>query len=181
VRAGRLVALLMLLQDRGKTTARELARELEVSERTVMRDIEALSGAGVPVFATRGAQGGFQLLDGYGRELPVLTRAVLPSVRSGRIVRARARLSRRGQRLVTLTGRPAGLRIRSRMSGAAPVGAAPVWIEVSWPLDSLEAGVLDVLALGLDVEVLWPPELRAAVAATALAIADRHALPMPDA
>ena len=60
MRAGRLITLLLILQRRGRVTAGELATELEVSERTVLRDIEALSGAGVPVYATRGPGGGFQ-------------------------------------------------------------------------------------------------------------------------
>jgi predicted DNA-binding transcriptional regulator YafY len=54
----------MILQREGRVTATTLAQHLEVSERTVLRDIEELSGAGVPVFATRGPCGGFQLLEG---------------------------------------------------------------------------------------------------------------------
>ena len=71
MRAGRLVTILRLLQTRGRMTAAELAAELEVSRRTVLRDIEALSGAGVPVYAVRGAQGGFELLGGTFLDLPV--------------------------------------------------------------------------------------------------------------
>ncbi|QVQ50469.1 WYL domain-containing protein [Spiractinospora alimapuensis] len=67
MRADRLVSLVLLLRQRGRLSATELARELEVSTRTVLRDIEALSTAGVPVYAVRGRHGGFALVPGLLR------------------------------------------------------------------------------------------------------------------
>jgi predicted DNA-binding transcriptional regulator YafY len=187
VRASRLVRLLGLLQARGRVTARELAAELEVSERTIMRDIEALSAASIPVYAVRGCRGGFELLGGYSSDLPV------PGLRSGRRApgaaarhapgsparhdasparRARVRLSPRGRRLAALLGRPAGVRIRRN---APPARGREDWAEAFVRIESVDSAVLEILALGPEVEVLHPPELREQVSRAARRLAELHA------
>ena len=73
VRADRLMALLFLLQQREQVTATEVARELEVSERTARRDLDALAMAGVPVYSTQGRGGGWRLVGGARTDLSGLT------------------------------------------------------------------------------------------------------------
>jgi predicted DNA-binding transcriptional regulator YafY len=75
MRADRLVAILLLLQTKGHVTAAEVAAELEVSERTARRDLEALGMAGLPVYSQQGRNGGWQLAGGGRTDLTGLTAA----------------------------------------------------------------------------------------------------------
>ena len=178
VRASRLVRLLGLLQARGRLTAKQLAGELEVSERTVLRDIEGLSLAGIPVYAVRGTRGGFELLDGYRTELSVAEHRLRDSSPAGSgaatgaaAQRARVRLSPRGRSLAALLGRPADIRIRRNI---APAPGREDWIAASVRFDSTDSAVLDILALGPEAEVIHPAQLRRLVGQAAQRIAQLH-------
>lgn len=80
MRADRLLSILLLLQAHGRLSASELAERLEVSRRTIFRDLDALSGAGVPVATEKGPRGGAYLLDGYRTDLTGLTEPELEAL-----------------------------------------------------------------------------------------------------
>ncbi|HEX6817570.1 MAG TPA: YafY family protein [Ktedonobacterales bacterium] len=84
MRADRLLSIMLLLQTRRRMTGRELARRLEVSERTIHRDMQALGIAGVPVVAERGSGGGWMLLDGYHTNLTGLNEAEIQALFASR-------------------------------------------------------------------------------------------------
>ena len=143
VRASRLVALLLLLQARGRMTAAGLAGELEVSPRTIQRDVEALAAAGVPVYSERGRDGGYRLVGGYRSRLtgldPDEARALVAVGTA-----APARELGLGQalmsaRLKLIASLPAGL--RDEMSAAASRFHldAPGWFARQRPVPFLEA------------------------------------------
>ena len=88
------------------------------------------------------------------------------------LLQARVRLSPRGRRLAALLGRPAGIRVRR---SAPPAAGRGDWVEAWVRVGPGDAAVLDLLALGAEVEVLHPPGLRAEVARAAQRIAGLHA------
>ncbi|MGN6792203.1 MAG: helix-turn-helix transcriptional regulator [Streptosporangiaceae bacterium] len=131
MRASRLVSILLLLQSRGKLTAQQLADTLEVSVRTVYRDIESLSEAGVPVYGDAGPDGGYQLLGGYRTRLNGLTAAEAQALSLAGMPRAAAEL---GLGTVLATARlklqaalPAELRERADAISARFLLDAPGW------------------------------------------------------
>jgi predicted DNA-binding transcriptional regulator YafY len=152
VRADRLVAALLVLQAKGRVTAAELARELEVSERTARRDLEGLALAGVPVYSQPGRNGGWELVGGARTDLSGLTAdearalfliagpsAVTPEVRTAlrKLVRAL----------------PATFRAHAEAAAGAVMRDASSWdhAEAAPPdhLESLQRAVID----GVQVEL----------------------------
>ena len=132
MRAGRLLILVLILQQQGRLTAAELAERLEVTDRTVLRDIEALSSAGVPVYATRGPGGGFQLLEGYTPELTSPAQWRPRERRPGRQRHATVRISPEARRLAALLGRLQPLRVKRDVPSDSTAGAMRRSVSVPW-------------------------------------------------
>ena len=153
-------------------TASQLAAELEVSQRTILRDIEALNSAGFPVYAIRGSLGGFELLAGFTGALPPSS-PVHPPGRpaADQDHRALLRVSAHRSRIAALTGRPAGLRMRRN---ARPVSGRDGWAQAWIPVESADVVISDVLALAGEAELIHPADLRRRIRVTALQIADLH-------
>lgn len=170
MRAGRLLRLVLTLQDGQRHTAAGLAERLQVSVRTVLRDLDTLSTAGVPVYATRGPGGGFQLLDTFRRA--EVTVAPGLSMGRGRLRRVRVRLAPSALQLALVEGKPEGWRPRPHPDPAP--ADRPDWIEGTFRFDSYDTALRELLALGPDIEILLPVELRAAMASLAERLARHH-------
>jgi len=160
VRAGRLISLLSILGREGRTTAAALAERLEVSERTVLRDLEVLSGSGVPVYAVRGPGGGFQLLEGYAPTLPA-DAWLRPGSRRGGTGRMTVRITAEGRRVAAVLGYLQPLRLRPGEGEDEDHG----WVTATCRMRSVSSTAIEVLALGPHVEVMAPPDLREHVTA----------------
>jgi predicted DNA-binding transcriptional regulator YafY len=172
VRAGRLLAVMLILQTEGRVTAREMARRLEVSERTILRDLTELSSTGVPVYATRGPQGGFELLDTFRRSVPA-TPAAAP-VSPGRLRRVRVRISPTALQRALVLGTPEGWRQRPFPDSSAQ---HPDWVEGSFRFMSDDDALRALVALAPDVEVLLPQHLRERMAEAGAQILRLHQAP----
>src|SRR5882724_2813273 len=141
MRASRLLSILMLLQAKGRQSAASLAAEFEVSLRTIYRDIDELSAAGVPVFAERGRAGGFQLLEGWRTRLTGLTAAEAQALFLAGLPGPAAELGlaevMEAARLKLLAALPAGWQADASRVGARfhldPVG----WFRSAVPTDHL--------------------------------------------
>ena len=147
MRADRLIAALMLLQARGRVTAAELAGELEVSERTARRDLEALATAGVPVYSSQGRGGGWALVGGARTDLTGLTaeeaRALFLAAGPGSAAAPAAQAALRK----LLAALPAPFRDHARAAGSALLVDATAWGRSAPPppprLAELQRAVLD--------------------------------------
>lgn len=159
MRAGRLVSLMLILQRSGRVTAAHLADQLEVSQRTILRDIEELSGAGVPVYAVRGPGGGFELLEGFRRSLPDPLEWTPANGRRVPARRAKVRISHEGRQLAAVLRILQPLRV-SRSESVDVDG----WMPATFRIVTLESAATELLSVSPHVEVLEPLALRNQVA-----------------
>jgi len=143
MQASRLLSLLMLLQTRGRMSAQQLSAELEVSVRTIHRDIDSLSASGVPVWAERGRQGGFVLQEGWRTQLTGLTATEAQAVFLGGLPGPARELglgeAMASAQLKLLAALPAGWQEDARRVGAR-FHLDPIdWYRGASPIDHLPA------------------------------------------
>jgi predicted DNA-binding transcriptional regulator YafY len=143
VRASRLLSILLLLQARGGLTAARLAAELEVSVRTIYRDIESLTAAGVPVYGAAGPAGGYRLVDGFRTRLTGLTAAEAEALFLAGVPAAAAELGREADAAATrrklAAALPTELAERAEAAGQRVHLDAPGWDRESGGPEQLSA------------------------------------------
>jgi predicted DNA-binding transcriptional regulator YafY len=159
MRASRLLSILILLQLRARLTAEALADEFEVSVRTIYRDIDALSAAGVPVYGDRGPGGGFALLDGYRTRLTGLDSAEAEAMlmigtpgTAAALGLGAAAGRAKGKLLAALT--PEGSAVADRIAGRFHIDPAD-WYRAAEPvtwLPSIARAVIDQQRLSITYE-----------------------------
>ena len=149
VRAGRLVTLLLLLERRGRMTSMQLAAELDVSVRTVLRDIDELSSAGVPVYAVRGPSGGFELLDGFRSDLTATDSWGPRNPRPGRPRRATVTITAEGRRIAAVLQVLQPIRMRPGDTCDVPRNDRHI---ATFRMGTLEATARNVLMLGPEID-----------------------------
>ncbi len=149
MRADRLLSILLLLQVHRRATARELAKRLEVSERTILRDMDALSGSGVPVVAERGVGGGWSLLEEYQTKLNGLSAAEIQSLFLARPARLMADLGLKQQAEAAFIKLQAALPAGSRHQ--AEFARQRILIDTSGWRDAAES----IACLPVLLDALW--------------------------
>ena len=148
MRAQRLLSILMDLQVRRRVTARDLASKLEVSERTILRDMDALSGSGIPVYAQRGTGGGWSLLEEYQTKLTGLSPDEIQSLFASRTTKLMADLGLKKTAETAWTklqaALPANVRLQADFVQQRVLIDVRGWRSPSEPVSNLP-GLLDAL------------------------------------
>jgi predicted DNA-binding transcriptional regulator YafY len=149
MRAGRLLTIMLLLQVHRRMTARDLAARLEVSERTILRDMDALAAAGVPVYAQRGAGGGWILPDEYGAPVAALSEAEVQALFSAQPLRLLSDLG------LGNAARDAALKVLAAIPAASRTDASRVLERIHIDVPSWRRESEPVPLLPLLQQALW--------------------------
>src|SRR3954468_11333162 len=175
MRASRLLSILITLQARGRVTAPELAEACEVSVRTIYRDVDALSAAGIPVYAERGPEGGFRLLDGYRVRLNGLSAAETDALFMAGLPGPAAALGLDGMNAAQtklVAALPQSLRANARRMQARFHLDAPGWFGEAEEPQHLRA-IADALLADVMIDIryqTWRAEKRRRVAPLGLVL-----------